>query len=46
MYTQPEKYGPDKQLCVSKEDMKEFKKEHEFKAMKDDPSRAWANFRA
>ena len=46
MYTQPEKYGPDKQQFVSKEDMKEAKKEHDFKAKKDDSSRAWANFRA
>jgi len=46
MCTQPEKYGKDKQQFVSKEDMKEAKKTHDFKAKKDDPSRPWANFRA
>lgn len=44
MYQHPETYGEGKQSRV--ENLKEMKKQHNYKAMKDDPAREWANFLA
>jgi len=44
MFTQPEKYGPDKETNVSKEDYRAAKKEHDFKKQKDSGTAPWAGF--
>jgi len=44
MYQHPEKYGEGKEIRV--ENLKMEKKRHDYKAMKEDPTREWANFLA